>query len=63
MTLREIWENKGYSPTQVAAAANISVTTLYKVNRKEQVSNRTLIDVCKALGVSRQQYDQLEADK
>jgi DNA-binding Xre family transcriptional regulator len=63
MTLRELWESKGLSPTQVAAQAGISTPTLYRMNQKEHVTAKTIVGVCKALGISRQDYEALDADK
>jgi len=61
MTLKALWESKGLSPTQVAGITNISITTLYKMNRKEKVSSRTIADTCRVLDITRQEYDALEA--
>jgi len=63
MTLRELWESRGLSPTRVAAQAGISTPTLYKMNRKEHVAARTIVSVCKALGITRQDYEALDAEK
>lgn len=60
MTLRELWEQRGLSPTQVAGQANISTTTLYKMNRKEPVARRTVASVCNVLNISREEYQTLE---
>lgn len=63
MTLREVWERRGLSPTEVAGQAGISTPTLYKMNRRERVNPRNIIKVCEVLGITRQQYEALEADK
>ena len=63
MTLIELWERKGLSPTAVAAQAGISPTTLYKMARKEHVARRTIVRVCEVLGISRQDYEALDAEK
>lgn len=63
MTLRELWESKNMSPTRVAGLAGITTTTLYKMNRKQRVAPRTIEDVCRVLGISLQQYEQLDASK
>lgn len=60
-TLKDVWEQKMMSPTQVAGLANISVATLYKINRKERVNARNLASVLQVLGLSRQQYEALAA--
>lgn len=62
-TLKDIWEGKGLSPTQMAGLADVSLGTLYKVHRKEQVNRKNLVKVLKALELSQQEYDQLEAGK
>lgn len=62
MTLKDVWESKGLSPTQVAAQANISITTLYKMNRKEHVASRTIAAVCKALSITRDEYERLQTN-
>ena len=61
-TLRDLWIAKGMSSTQVAGKANISVPTLYRMNRREEpVSLKTINDVCRVLGITRREYDALEA--
>lgn len=60
-TLRDLWQQRGMTSTRVAGQAGISVPTLYKMNRKEQVSMRTIDDVCRVLGITRAEYDSLEA--
>lgn len=60
-TLKDIWESKKLSHTQAAGLADISVGTLYKINRKESVKKRTLLKVLDALKISEQEYEQLEA--
>lgn len=51
-TLRQVWESQGLTLTQTARTANISDTTLAKLNRGELVSNVTKLRVCSALGIS-----------
>jgi len=63
MTLKELWEQQGYTPTQLAGQSGISVPTLYKMNRKDRVAPRTIDDVCRVLDITRQDYQNLEADK
>ena len=60
-TLRDLWQARGMTSTRVAGQAGISVPTLYKMNRKEPVSMRTIDDVCRVLGITRRDYDALEA--
>jgi len=49
--------------TQVAAKANISIPTLYKLNRKEDegVALAIVKRVCAVLGLSLDEYDKLDA--
>lgn len=49
------------TPTEVAGQAGISLPTLYKMNRKENVHRNNIDAVCRVLGITRQQYNQLEA--
>jgi DNA-binding Xre family transcriptional regulator len=63
MTLRELWDSKGMSPTEVAGAAGISTPTLYKMNRKERVHKNNVRAVCQVLGISEKEYNQLEPEK
>lgn len=61
MTLKELWEDKGFSPTQLAAQAGISTQTLYRMNKKDtSVSGKTIASVCRVLEITRKEYDQLE---
>jgi len=60
-TLRDLWKARGMTSTRLAGQAGISVPTLYKMNRKEQVAMRTIDDVCRVLGITRADYDALEA--
>lgn len=62
-TLKELWESKRLSPTQVAAAAGISIATLYKLNHKQRVSNRVTVSICEALGITKEQLEGLQADE
>ncbi len=59
-TLKDLWENRGISPTQLAAQAGITTPTLYKMNKKERVAAASIVSVCKALGITRKQYDELD---
>ncbi len=62
-TLRDVWISKGMNSTQVAAKANISVPTLYKLNRKEDegVALAIVKRVCAVLGLSLNEYEALDA--
>lgn len=60
MTLQDLWEQKGFSPTQLAAQAGITVNTLYRMNRKESVRGTTIASVCRVLEITRKEYDKLE---
>lgn len=59
-TLRDLWIARGMTSTRCAGLAGISTPTLYKMNRKEQVSMRTIDDVCRVLGITRAEYDALD---
>lgn len=59
-TLKDLWENRGLSSTQVAGMARISVPTLYKANRKENLNPQILFRICSVLGISKADYDKLE---
>ena len=50
-TLKELRENAGLSPTQVAAKANVSVAFLYKAEAGKEAVSRTLVArLCSVLG-------------
>jgi predicted transcriptional regulator len=59
-TLRDIWIEQDLTSRDVAKRAHIRHPTLYKMNRKERVSDRTIVKVCKALGITRKQYEALD---
>jgi len=60
-TLRDVWIEKEMNSTQVAAAADITVATLYRMNRKEKdVRFNKVVAVCKVLGLSLDQYAALD---
>ena len=62
-TLRDLWEDKRMTPTEVAGLSRISVTTLYKMNKKnpkDPVSDKTIRNVCKALNISVEDYEKLD---
>jgi DNA-binding Xre family transcriptional regulator len=59
-TLRDLWKQQRLTSTEVAASAGISVPTLYKMNRKEQVTERNILAVCQVLGISRDEYEALD---
>jgi DNA-binding phage protein len=61
-TLRDIWIAQGMRSTEVAAAAGITIGTLYRCNRKEEnVQFSTVVQVCKVLGLSLDEYASLDA--
>lgn len=63
-TLRDLWESKGLSPTELAARAGISQMTLYRMNRRDSnILARNIAKVCQQLGITREEYDRLEPDK
>lgn len=51
MTIREIRENQGLTPTQLAAKANVSAQTVYRIERGDPVGRVYIARVCNALGV------------
>jgi len=59
-TLRDLWIEQDLSSQEMADRARISRVTLYKMNRKEKVAGRSIVRVCRALGITRAQYDALE---
>jgi predicted transcriptional regulator len=59
-TLRDIWIEQDLTSREAAKRAHIRHPTLYKMNRKERVSPRTIVKVCKALGITRAEYDALD---
>lgn len=62
MTLKEKWESMSLSAMDVAAMARLSLPTVYKMNKKETVSNRSINDLCKALNITRSEYDGFTPD-
>ena len=63
MTLKDVWEVRQLSPTEVAGQAGISLPTLYKMNRKERVHKNNIRAVCQVLGISEGEYKELEAER
>jgi len=59
-TLRDLWIELDLTSAEVADRARITKPTLYKMNRKEKVSDRTIVRVCRILGITRAQYHELE---
>lgn len=59
-TLRDLWIEHDLTSQEVADRARISKVTLYKMNRKETVSQRTIVRVCRVLGITRADYDALD---
>ena len=63
-TLRQIWESQGLTLAAAARKANVSDTTLSKMNRGETVSIPVQARVCNALGITLEYFhDHVEADK
>jgi DNA-binding phage protein len=63
-TLRDVWEDRGMSPTRVAGRAGISTTTLYRMLHKEpNISKHSIRKVCEVLRISEEQYDQLQPER
>jgi DNA-binding Xre family transcriptional regulator len=63
LTLKELWQSKRLTPTQVAAQAGITTVTLYRMNRRKRVSLKSKVDVCKVLDITMDVYENLEAEK
>jgi len=59
-TLKEIWDNKGLTIEEVAAKADVSIQTVYRINRGQHVSLKSLRRVCQALDITIEQYKALE---
>lgn len=63
-TLKEVWESKGFNPTQLAAQANISTQTLYRMNRKDAtVRTQNIVRVCTILDITPEYYKSLVAEE
>ncbi len=58
-SLRDIWLAKGFTSTSLAAACSVTAATIYRMNRKEPVHQKTIICVCKKLGISIRDYEQI----
>lgn len=63
MTLKDIWQRQGREPTELAAAAKITVQTLYKMNRKEPTRPALLHNVLRELQLTPEDYNGLEAGR
>jgi len=61
-TLKEIWDNQGLTIEEVAARADVSIQTVYRINRGQHVSLKSLRRVCQALGITIEQYKALDKD-
>jgi len=61
-SLREIWEAKELTATELAAQCNVSVGTIYAANRKARIKGQTVAAICRVLGISKAEYDQLRAE-
>jgi len=60
MTLKDARENSGMSPTEVAGAARVSVSFLYKAEEGKDAVSRTLVArICKVLQVDVTQIEGL----
>lgn len=61
-TLKDIWQRQELKPEEVAARAGVSIGTVYKVNRKDpKVRGDNLAKVLRALSISHEEFEQLEA--
>lgn len=60
MNLKEARENSGMSPAELAVAARVSVSFLYKAEEGKDAVSRTLVArICKVLQVEIQQIEGL----
>lgn len=59
-TLRDLWMWHNLSSQDMADRTGLSRETLYKMNRKEGGSTRSIFKVCKVLGITRAEYNKLE---
>jgi DNA-binding XRE family transcriptional regulator len=50
-TIRQLRENAGLTMTELAAKAQVSVQTLYRIESGKPVGRIYVVRVCKALGV------------
>jgi DNA-binding phage protein len=60
-TLRDLWMWHNLSSQDMADRTGLSRETLYKMNRKEGGNTRSIFTVCRVLGITRADYDALEA--
>lgn len=64
MTLKDVWESKGLSSTQVAGQAGITVSTLLKLHRKDKsVRANNLHSVLRVLELSLDEYNRLDTGR
>jgi DNA-binding Xre family transcriptional regulator len=59
-TLKEVWEGKGLSVEEVAAKADVSTMTVYRINKGQHVSFKSLRRVCQAIGITVEEYKALD---
>ena len=59
MTIRQIRESQGLTPTQLAAKANVSAQTVYRIERGDPVGRVYIARVCNALGVKMDEVEGL----
>jgi len=59
-TLKEVWESKGLTIEEVAAKADVSTQTVYRINRGQHVLFKSLRRVCQAIGITVEEYKALE---
>lgn len=61
-TLKDIWQHKGLTAEELAVQADVSSKTVYRINKKEHVSPRSLRRVLKILDISIDDYRNLSKE-
>lgn len=59
-TLRNVWEALDMTVEDVAHVAQVSAGTVWRANRKEKLYRKNLRDICRAVGITLDEYDALD---